>query len=95
MQTERVPRLRQLARVLTPDMLQLSCLSMLLAGARLTPHASAVSPLRHTLWHPTIPAWCTRGQRACVFAVLAAQLRLVRQAEAAAPLPFYRTSCGC
>ena len=45
-------------------------------AAGLTPH-SAVPPLRRTLWHPTMHhVWCTPRQRACVVAVLVAELRL-------------------
>ena len=57
-----------------------------LAGAGLTPH-SAVRPLRRTLWHPTMHAWCTGGQHACILAVLVAELRSDRQAEAGGSLP--------
>jgi len=56
------------------------------AGAGLTPH-SAVPLLRRTLWHPTMHAWCTPGQRASVLAVLVAELRSDRQDEETAPLP--------
>ena len=59
---------------------------VLLAGAGLTPH-SAVRPLRRTLWHPTMHAWCTHRQRECVLTVLVAELRLYRQDEETAPLP--------
>ena len=52
----------------------------------LTPH-SAVPPLRRTLWHPTMHAWCTDAAKACVVAVLVAELRSDRQEEATAPLP--------
>ena len=48
--------------------------------------SSTVPPLRRTLWHQTMHAWCTPGQRACVLAVLVAELRSDRQAEAVALL---------
>ena len=84
-----------LARVLPPDALvrgeatdpaKVFAGCPVLAGAGLTPH-SAAPLLRHTLWHPTTHTWCTPGQRACVVAVLVAELRSDRQAEETAPLP--------
>ena len=80
-----------LARVLAPDGLArgetadpanvFKGCPVLAAG--LTPH-SAVPPLRRTLWHPTVHhTWCTPGQRACVLAVLVAELRSDRQPEPA------------
>ena len=59
---------------------------VLLAGAGPTP-LPTIPPLRRTLWHPTMHAWCTGGQRACVVAVLVAELRSDRQEEETAPLP--------
>jgi hypothetical protein len=57
-----------------------------LADAGITPH-SEVPRLRRTLWHPTMHAWCTVAQDACVLAVLVAELRLDRQDEGTALLP--------
>ena len=84
-----------LARVLAPDALVKGVMAdpakvfkgcPVLTGAGLTP-CSAVPLLRRTLWHPTMHAWCTPGQRACVLAVLVAELRSDRQEEETAPLP--------
>jgi len=50
-------------------------------AAGLTSHAD-VPPLRRTFWHPTMHrAWCTPGQRACVLAVLLAELRVDKNAQ--------------
>ena len=48
-----------------------------------------------TLWHPTMHAWCTAGQRDCVLAVLVAELRSDRQDEEMALLLCWYTTCGC
>ena len=37
---------------------------------------SDVSPLRRTLWHRDMHMWCTPRQRACVVALLVAELRV-------------------
>ena len=44
----------------------------------LTPF-SAVKLPRHRFWHPTMHAWCTAAGRACVLAVLVAELRVDRE----------------
>ena len=44
----------------------------------------AVMPLRRRFWHPTVHAWCTAAGRACVVAVLVAELRSDRQPVPAA-----------
>ena len=57
-----------------------------LAGTGMTPH-STVPLLRRTFWHPTTHTWCTTSQRACVLALLVAELRSDRQVEETALLP--------
>ena len=78
-----------LVRVLAPDGLARGDAADLavvfrdcpVVAAGLTPY-SAVPPLRRTFWHPAMHwAWCAPGQRACVLAVLVAELRVDSQAE--------------
>ena len=78
----------RLARVLAPDALAKGAMAdpanvfqgcpALAAG--LTP-LSAVKPPRRRFWHPTMHAWCTTAGRACVLAVLVAELRVDRQED--------------
>ena len=42
---------------------------------------SAAKPPRRRFWHPTMHAWCTAAGRACVLAVLVAELRVDRQED--------------
>ena len=51
----------------------------------LTP-LSAVKLPRRRFWHPTMHAWCTAASRACVVAVLVAELRVDRQEDPQLPL---------
>ena len=72
-----------LARVLAPDALVKGDMAdpdnvfrncpVLATG--LTPF-SAVKPPRRRFWHPTMHAWCTAANKACVLAVLVAELRV-------------------
>ena len=81
-----------LTRVLAPDALargEMADPAQVFQGCPvlatgLMPH-SAIPVLRHTLWHPAMHrAWCTPGQRACVVAVLLAELRSGRHPAPAA-----------
>ena len=92
----------RLARVLAPDALVKGVMAdpaevfqgcpALATG--LTP-LSAVKPPRRRFWHPTMHAWCTAAAKACVLAVLVAELRVdssagtrrSRRLHAQAPLP--------
>ena len=75
-----------LARVLAPDRLvggDMDDPDSVFEGcpalaSGLTPF-SAVKPPRRRFWHPTMHAWCTPAARACVAAVLAAELRTDQQ----------------
>ena len=44
----------------------------------LAPFSAVKLPLRR-VWHPTMHAWCTPAAKACVLAVLTAELRVDRQ----------------
>ena len=46
---------------------------------------SAAKPPRRRFWHPTVHAWCTAAGRACVLAVLGAELRVDRQEDPRLP----------
>ena len=78
----------RLARVLAPDTLAKGdmadpaqvfedCPAL---DTGLTP-LSAVKPPRRRFWHPTMHAWCTAAGRACVLAVLVAELRVDQQED--------------
>ena len=49
-----------------------------------TPFSAATLP-RRRVWHPTIQAWCTAAGRACVLAVLVAELPVDRQEDPRLP----------
>ena len=55
-------------------------------AAGLTPF-SAVKLPRHRFWHLTMHTWCTPAAKACVLAVLVAELRVDNVAGTQAPLP--------
>ena len=92
----------RLARVLAPDALVKGTMAdpakffkgcpVLASGP--TP-LSAVKPPRRRFWHPTMHAWCTPAAKACVLAVLVAELRVdnnvgtrrSRRLHTQAPLP--------
>ena len=77
-----------LVRVLAPDVLVRGGMAnpadvferspVLCSG--LTPF-SAVKIPRRRFWHPTMHVWCTGVAKACVFAVLVAELRVDRQED--------------
>ena len=53
-------------------------------AAGLTPF-SAVKLPRRRFWHPTMHAWCAASAKACVLAVLVAELRVDRQEDQRLP----------
>ena len=84
-----------LVRVLAPDALVNGDMAdpakvfagcPVLTGAGLTPSSSVPLPL-HRFWHPTMHAFCTPGQRACVLAVLFAEWFSDHQKEEEGVLP--------
>ena len=82
----------RLARVLAPDMLVKGGMADPARVFRRCPAlASGLMPLsavklpRRRFWHPTMHAWCTGAARACVLAILVAELRTDRQEDPRLP----------
>ena len=92
---------KRLARALVPDALAKGNFDLWIAARAMADPAgvfegcpalatgltpfSAVKPPRRRFWHPTMHAWCTAAARACVVAVLVAELRVDRQEDPRLP----------
>ena len=78
----------RLARALAPDALVEGAMAKPAGAFKFCPALlfgltplSAVKPRRRRFWHPTMHAWCTASAKACVLAVLLAELRVDGQED--------------